>query len=154
MTKPKTAARKPAKGRAPKARPASRPAPVAPPRVPPPGPGRPRKPTAPRTDHQVALAHALTIAEAERDAAAAAYGTDTTVAAETRLLRAELGVASAWSSYLRAQGLHVHALRYADVGAKLAGRLAGLRELAAADQLAALIARAGREDTLGKGGPR
>lgn len=119
---------------------------VAPPK---PGPGRPRKPRAPRDDRQADLAAAVEIAEAERDAAAAAYANDTTVAAEVRLLRAEVGTATAWGALCRAQGIHTHALKYGDLEAKLAARIAALRELLAVDLLAALAERAEREDALG-----
>lgn len=115
-----------------------------------PGPGRPRKPRAPRTEQQAALAIALEAAEAARDKAAAAYQKADTVAAELRLLRTEMSVASAWASYLRAQGGHTHALKYAEQQTRWAGRIAGLRELVAVDQLAKLTARAAREDALAK----
>lgn len=115
------------------------------------GPGRPKKPTAPRTEAQAALAEALTVAEAQRDAAAATQGNEDTVAAELALLRAELSVASAWASYLRAQGAHTHALKYSEQQTRIAGRIAALRELLATDRLAELLARARREDALGKG---
>lgn len=134
-------------------KPRTTPAKTAPATRPPmlPGPGRPRKPRPPRTEHQAALAVALEAAEAQLDAATEAYGSEDSVAAELRMLRAEMTVASIWSSYLRAQGLHTHALKYSEQATRLAGRLAGLRELRAADQLAALTARRGREDALAKG---
>lgn len=117
------------------------------------GPGRPRAPRAPRNEKQVALAAAVETAEAERDAAARAYQATPTVAAELALLQAELSASSAWGAYCRAQGNMTHGLRFADVTAKYAGRIAALRELAAVDQLDALVARAGREDALaGKAG--
>lgn len=115
-----------------------------------PGPGRPRKPRAPRTEQQAALAVALEAAEAQRDAALEAYAADTSVAAELRLLRAGLAVASAWASYLRAQGLHTWACKYAEQEVRLAGRIAGLRELEAADKLDKLVARGQKEDALAK----
>lgn len=114
------------------------------------GPGRPRKPTAPRTADQARLADSVTAAEAVRDDAEAAYSKKATVATETGLLAAELTVASSWAAYLRSQGDHTHGLKYGDIAVKLAGRLAALRELAAVDQLEALVARAGREDALAK----
>lgn len=119
-------------------------------RPPAPGPGRPRKPRAPRGEHQVALAEAIERAEAERDAAAVEYSTGLTIAAELRLLRGELAVASAWSSYCRAQGTHSPAIRYSEQVVKLAGRLVALREIEAADKLDLLMKRAGREDALGR----
>lgn len=148
MTKP---GRK-AKPRAPTKRPTHTP-PASRPNVrpPAPGPGRPRKPRAPRGDHQLALAEAIERAEAERDAAAVEYSTTLTIAAEIRLLRGELAVASAWSSYCRAQGTHTPALKYGEAVIKLAGRLVALREIEAADKLDKLMARAGREDALGRG---
>lgn len=120
-------------------------------RPPPPGPGRPRKPTAPRTDQQAALAEQINATEAERDAAAVAYSIETTVAVELRLLRAELAVASAWAAYSRAQGNATHGIKYGELAVKLAGRLAALRELEGIDKLTALEQRSRREDALGKG---
>lgn len=118
----------------------------------PPGPGRPRKAQAPRNENQADLAAALMLAESERDKAAAAAARKSTVAADLRYLRAEYAVASAWSSYLRAQNNHAHALRYLEQLPKLAGRIAALREIEAIDQLAALTERAKREDSLGREG--
>lgn len=118
------------------------------------GPGRPRKAQAPRSADQTRLAAAVTTAETIRDVAEAAYSKKSTVATETALLAAELTVASAWGAYLRAQGNHTHALKYADIAVKQAGRLAVLRELAAVDQLDLLLARAGREDALSKKGKK
>lgn len=120
-------------------------------RPPAPGPGRPRKPRAPRGEHQVALAEAIERAEAERDAAAVEYSTTATVAAEITMLRRELQVASTWAAYLRAGGNMTHALKFGELSVKLAGRLAGLREIEAADRLDKLMERAGREDALGRG---
>lgn len=127
---------------------------VSPTRQPPTrGPGRPRKPQAPRSEAQARLALAIDATEAERDEAACAYATDPGVAAEIRLLRAEVGVSSAWASYLRATGNLTHALKYSDARTKDMSRLAALRELAAVDQLEKLVARSEREDALaGKAG--
>ena len=117
------------------------------------GPGRPRAPRPPRNEHQAALAVAVETAEAERDAAAIAYRATPTVAAELALLQAEMSAATAWGAYCRAQANLTHALRFADVTAKYAGRIAALRELAAVDQLDKLVARSQREDALaGKAG--
>lgn len=117
------------------------------------GPGRPRAPRPPRNEHQAALAVAVETAEAERDAAATAYRATPTVAAELALLQAEMSAASAWGAYCRAQGNMTHGLRFGDVTAKYAGRIAALRELAAVDQLDKLVARSQREDALaGKAG--
>lgn len=114
------------------------------------GPGRPRAPRPPRNEHQAALAVAVETAEAERDAAATAYRATPTVAAELALLQAELIAASAWGAYSRAQGNLTHGLRFGDVAAKYAGRIAALRELAAVDELEKLVARSEREDALAK----
>lgn len=105
------------------------------------GPGRPRKPQAPRTDAQVSLASAIETAELARDEAARAYGGVTNVAAELALLSAELSVSTAWAAYLRSTGDHTHALKYAEDRTKVAGRIAALRELVAVDMLDALKAR-------------
>ncbi len=116
------------------------------------GAGRPRKLTSPLSaDKQVELAAAVVVVELERELAAAAYSKATTVAAEIRLLRAEMSVASAWAAYCRSQGGHGHAIRYSEVETKLASRLAALRELEGIDKLTALEQRARREDALGKG---
>lgn len=115
------------------------------------GPGRPRKAQAPRSEAQARLALAIDVTEAERDAAALAYATDPSVAAEIRLLRAEVGVSSAWAAYCRACNNATHAIRYAETGIKFAARLAALRELEGIDRLAALEARQRREDGIGKG---
>lgn len=115
------------------------------------GAGRPRKLTSPlTTDKQAELAAAVVVVELERENAAAAYGKSTTVAAEIRLLRAEMSVASAWAAHCRSQGGHGHAIRYAEVETKLAGRIAALREFEAVDRLEALHDRSGREDALAK----
>lgn len=115
------------------------------------GPGRPRKAQAPRSEAQARLALAIDATEAERDAAALAYATDPGVAAEIRLLRAEVGVSSAWASYLRATNNLTHALRYAETAVKQTARLAALRELEGIDRLTALEARSRREDGIGRG---
>lgn len=112
------------------------------------GPGRPRKPTAPRTADQARLGDAVSAAEAVRDAAEAAYSAKASVATEMALLASELTVASSWGAFLRSQGNHAQSLKYGDIAVKLAGRLAALRELIAVDQLDALTARANREDAL------
>ncbi len=119
------------------------------PRAPRAGPGRPRKPTAPRTENQEQLASALSTAGAWRDRCAAAYITDATVAAELEMLRAEMLVASSWAAYLQAQGNHTHALKYGDAAAKLASRVTALRERLSDDMVAELLARTHREDALG-----
>lgn len=115
------------------------------------GAGRPRNPTAPRNAAQARLAVAVEAAEAERDAAALAYATDPSVAAELRMLRAMFAVAVAWGAYCRAQAIMTHALKYDEVAIKFAARLAALRELEGIDRLTALEARSRREDGIGKG---
>lgn len=121
--------------------------PVRPPRA---GPGRPRKPRAPQDDRQADLAAEVQRAEAERDAAAKRYKRDATVDAELRLLRSEMAVASSWSAYLRAQGIHAPALKYGELVAKHAARIAQLREAIAHDLLEELRQRARREDAFRK----
>lgn len=114
------------------------------------GPGRPRKPQAPRTDAQVSLAVAIETAELARDEAARAYGGVTNVAAELALLSAELSVSTAWAAYLRSTGDHTHALKYAEDRTKVAGRIRDLRELVATDQLGELMAIKERESAAGR----
>lgn len=106
-------------------------APVAPRR----GPGRPRKATAPRTEHQAELAAALSVAEARLDAARVAFSRSSLVAAELELYLARVGVASAWAAYLRAQGDHNHSLKYGEEEARFARAAAGLREVLVFDLL-------------------
>lgn len=128
--------------------PPRKPGKTAKPGPPAPGPGRPRKPRPPRDEKQVGLKAAVDAAEDEHELAFAAYGADTSVAAEIRLYRAQISVASAWAAYLRAQGNHTHALQHTTALTKLAGRVVQLREIVAADQLEQLLKRAGREDAL------
>lgn len=99
------------------------------------GPGRPRKPTAPRTEHQADLAAALAVAEARLDAARVAFSKSSLVATELELYLARVGVASAWASYLRAQGDHNHSLKYGEEEARFARAAAGLREVLVFDLL-------------------
>ena len=99
------------------------------------GPGRPRKPTAPRTEQQAALAEALAATEVRLDAASRAFAETDTVAAELEMYLARIGVASAWAGYLRAQGNHTHALKYGEEEARFARAAAGLREVLVFDRL-------------------
>lgn len=92
------------------------------------GPGRPRKATPPRTAYQAQLAVAIDTAETRLDVASAAFAGATTVAAELELYLARVGVASAWAAFLRAQGLHTHALKYGEEEARFARNVATLRE--------------------------
>lgn len=119
------------------------------PRLPQRGAGRPRKPTAPRTDRQALLKDALERAEDECDAASEAYEGDKTVAAELRMMRAEMNMIARWAAYLRAQGIHTHALKYSEQVPKLAGRIVALRERISDDKLEELLKRAHHEDALG-----
>lgn len=121
-------------------------APVAPRR----GPGRPRKATAPRTEHQAELAKALAVAEARLDAARVAFSKSSLVAAELELYLASVGVSSAWAAYLRAQGDHNHSLRYGEQEARFARAAAGLREVLVFDLLNAKPGKAKPAAALGK----
>jgi len=114
------------------------------------GCGRRRKPTAPRNEEQFTLAEEVKSTEAERDAAHKAYKDDTTVAAELRLMRAELALASAWGAYCRAQGNLNQALGYQKAVVQFGRSIAALRELLATDDLAAIKRRRGAEDALSK----
>lgn len=149
-TKPRpTRAKPPGKASRSPATPPPAPPPSDAPRLPPRGAGRPRKPTAPRTENQAELAVALAAAERALDEAAAAAAKDPTVAAALRELEAEQRMASRWAAYLRSQGLHTSALKYAEQIPKLAGRVVALRERLSDDLLAELLARTHREDALG-----
>jgi len=114
------------------------------------GPGRPRKATAPRTEHQADLAAALTVAEARLDAARVAFSKSLLVAAELELYLASVGVSSAWAAYLRAQGDHNHALKYGEEEARFARAAAGLREVLVFDLLNAKPGKAKPAAALGK----
>lgn len=118
--------------------------------APPRGPGRPRKPQAPRSDAQARLALDVESAEKAREEAAAAYAGETNVAAELALLTSELSVTTAWGAYLRSQGNHAQALKYGDIGAKYAARITALRELLAVDQLEAIKAIKDQEVAAGR----
>ena len=107
--------------------------------------GRPPKAKPPQTAEQARLGTAVGDAEARRDAAAGNYQTSKTVAAELALIQGELEVAVSWAAYLRSTGDHTAAIKYSDVAAKMSGRVAGLRELAATDLLAELATKARRE---------
>lgn len=114
------------------------------------GPGRPRKPQAPRGDAQVHLAAVIVAREEERDEAAEAYSTGNTVAAELRLLSAELSVSTAWAAYLRSGGNHTYALKYAEDRTKVANRISALREILLADKLDQLDAQNARESEVSR----
>jgi len=113
------------------------------------GVGRPRKPTAPRTEAQADLAAEITIAEKALDLARRAARTDGSVAAALVVLQAEQDVASCWASYLRAQGNMTHSLKFSEDRSKLAAKITALRERISDDLLAELSKRAHREKTLG-----
>lgn len=114
------------------------------------GPGRPRKPQAPRSDAQVHLAAVIVAREEERDEAAEAYSAGNTVAAELRLLSTELSVSTAWAAYLRSEGNHTHALKYAEDRTKVANRISALREILLADKLDQLDAQNARESEVSR----
>ena len=75
------------------------------------GPGRPRKPTAPRSEAQARLALAVTRAEEALEGASGAYMAARTATNELELRSCELSVASAWAAYLRASGDFTNAVR-------------------------------------------
>lgn len=114
------------------------------------GPGRPRKATAPRTEHQADLAQALAVAEARLDKARAAFCKSSLVAAELELYLARVGVASGWAAYLRAQGDHTNSLRYGEEEARFARAAAGLREILVFDLLDAKTKAKAATSALGK----
>jgi len=117
------------------------------------GPGRPRKPTAPRSEAQARLALAVTRAEEALEVASGAYMAARTATNELELRSCELSVASAWAAYLRASGDFTNATRCSSDANKITGDLCRLRELLAVDQLDKLVARSEREDALaGKAG--
>lgn len=113
------------------------------------GPGRPRKPTAPRTEAQAELAAEIGIAEKALDVARRAARTDGSVAAALAVLQAEQDVASCWASFLRAQGNMTHSLKFSEDRSKIAARVTALRERISDDLLRELHDRAHHEDALG-----
>lgn len=110
------------------------------------GPGRPRKPTAPRGEAQARLALAVTRAEEALEVASAAYMDARNVANEIELRSCELSVASAWAAYLRASGDFTNATRCSSDANKITGDLCRLRELVAVDQIELLRERVRRVD--------
>jgi hypothetical protein len=97
--------------------------------------GPKRKPGAPRTEQQQALAATLAIAETRLDQAARAFLEDRSVAVELEFHLARMGVSSAWAGYLRATGDHTGALKYGEEEARFARVAVGLREVLALDLL-------------------
>lgn len=114
------------------------------------GPGRPRKPVAPRDAAQARLAEALEAAELERDGAELDYRGANNVTNELALLSAELTMTTAWSAYLRSQGNHAQALKYGDLAAKYARQISALRGLILDDKLDAMDAQSERDSELGR----
>lgn len=151
MTAPKPRGKAAAKPSTPAARPTEEADAVtkAAPRLPRPGAGRPRKPTAPRTEAQAELAAEIGVAEKALDVARRAARTDGSVAAALAVLQAEQDVASCWASFLRAQGNMTHSLKFSEDRSKIAARITALRERVSDDLLATIAARKGRERALG-----
>ena len=113
--------------------------------------GRPRKPGAPRTEQQKALAATVVLAEGRLDRAAIAFHADPTVAVELEFHLARIGVSSAWAGYLRATGDHTGALKYGEEEARFARVAVGLREVLALDLLDKKKGKAAKpEQALGK----
>lgn len=108
------------------------------------GPGRPRKPTAPRSEQQQRLSVAVNRAEDALEVASADYMAARTVTNEIVMRSCELSVASAWAAYLRASGDFTNATRCSADANKITGDLCRLRELVAVDQIDALRQRATR----------
>lgn len=124
MSRPRQPAKKPAK------KPPSKPA------------GRPRKRAGEAdTDRRYAEAHRL---ERIRDEAAGRWQTSGTIADKAALLAAELQVAAAWASALRADGKIAPALKYSELAAKFAGAHAKAVEQLIADRVEQLHALAVR----------
>ena len=74
------------------------------------------------------------------------------VSSELGLLQGDLAVASAWAAYLRAEGNHIHALKYTENATRIAGRISSLRELQAVDVLESLKERASQVDQARRAG--
>lgn len=123
----------------------SRPRPPAkktPKKPPPRPPGRPRKRAGEAdTDRRYAEAHRL---ERIRDESAAAWQTSGTIAAKAALLAAELQVAAAWASALRADGKIGPALKCSELATKFASAHAKAVEQLLADRVEQLHAIAVR----------
>ena len=108
--------------------------------------GRPKKARLPYEEKDRArLADRIREAELSRDQAAQAYAGNKSVSSELGLLQGDLAVASAWAAYLRAEGNHIHALKYTENATRIAGRISSLRELQAVDTLDELRDRAQKE---------
>lgn len=117
--------------------------PIVPPKK---GHCKPKRLGPPQSQEEERLARAIKDAEARRDLAAAEYGKDRSVATELGLMQADLEVASAWSSYLRATNNHTHSIKWGELGSKYAARVSQLRELRATDLLQELADRSAREN--------
>lgn len=107
-------------------------------------------PPPPQIPEQERLGKVVKATEKRREAAAAAYKKDKTVAAELELMQLELEVAVAWSAYHRATADHIDAIKYSDQAQKLAGRIAALRELVVSDLLVEVSARVRRESEIAR----
>lgn len=108
--------------------------------------GRPKKARLPNEEKDRArLADRIREAELSRDQAAQAYAASKSVSSELALLQADLAMCSAWAAYLRAEGNHIHSLKYLENATRIAGRISALRELQAVDTLDELRDRAQRE---------
>lgn len=104
--------------------------------------GRPRKYATPEQfEARFAEAHRL---ELERDAAAARWEAEQTVAAKAALCAIEQRLASAWSAALRADGKLGPALKYSDAAVKWAAAHKAAVEQLSADRVAELHARVAR----------
>lgn len=121
------------------------------------GAGRPRNATAPRSEWEAELSDRIYEAEDAHELALIARRTDDTIQAQMRELVCEYAIASAWSSYLRAQGKHTWSLQWLDRAIKLNREVTSIRELLIGDRLDEVeeaLADEQDEDGLGKRGPK
>ena len=123
---------------------------VEPPRPPSKG-GRPRKPkVAQQSEEARAIAARILQAEEHSLRAGEAWKRLKTMAAKTELMAAELLVAKLQRAWCLLAGDHTHALRWAEIVAKLSREHAAAAESWAIDEAAALAARTAAERAVAK----
>lgn len=115
--------------------------------------GRPRNPTAPRSEDQVTLKIELDQCLEELKVAHTAYKLDRSTAARLRYMHCRVDVAGAWSSYLQAQNNHTWAMRYDEIGLKFHAQITAVYDLEMNDQVRELAAARAKREARRKGRP-
>jgi hypothetical protein len=118
--------------------------------------GRPRKPRPLETEEGRALAAKITEAETHALAAGDAFRKKATMANKAEMLAAELRAAALQRAWCLLAGDHTHALRWAEILAKLSREHAAAAEARAIDEAAELAERTEKERAVARklGGKR